>query len=111
MYRLQREMAMPMRSSQEYIDMIRAHSTELQKQFGITSMRLFGSVARNEHHEGSNIDLFVTMLPKSYNYILQFNILRICWSAIIDMIQDHKNIRPFFREQIEYDGINIFSES
>ena len=36
-----------MRTSQEYIDIIRSHSAELRQRFGITSMRLFGSVARN----------------------------------------------------------------
>ena len=44
-----------MKTSQEYIDLIRTHQSELQQQFGITSMRLFGSVARGEQREGSDI--------------------------------------------------------
>ncbi len=32
-------------------------------------MLLFGSVARDEHHEGSDIYIYVTMPPKFYNYI------------------------------------------
>ena len=32
-------------------------------------MRLFGSVARNEHREGSDVDIYVTMPPKFFNYI------------------------------------------
>ena len=56
-----------MNMSQTYIDIIRAHQPELQQRFGITSMRLFGSVARGDQHEGSDIDLFVTMPPK-HNY-------------------------------------------
>lgn len=55
-----------MNTSQTYIDIIRAHQPELQERFGITSMRLFGSVARGDQHEGSDIDLFVTMPPKLY---------------------------------------------
>ncbi|WP_233546595.1 MULTISPECIES: nucleotidyltransferase domain-containing protein [Prevotellaceae] len=27
-------------------------------------MRLFGSVARNEHHEGRDVDIYVEMPPK-----------------------------------------------
>ena len=100
-----------MRSSQEYIDIIRKHSPELKKQFGITSMRMFGSVARNEHHEGSDIDLFVTMPPKFFNYILAVQYLEDLLGCPIDMVQDHRNLRPFFREQIERDGINIYTES
>ena len=58
-----------MNTSQTYIDLIRMHQSELQERFGITSMRLFGSVARGDQHPGSDIDLFVTMPPKLYNYI------------------------------------------
>ena len=59
-----------MKTAQEYLDIIKAHQSELEERFGITSMRLFGSVARGEHHEGSDVDLFVTMPPKFYNYVL-----------------------------------------
>ena len=27
----------------------------------------------------------------------------------VDLISDHKNLRPFFKEQIERDGIDIFT--
>ena len=42
-----------MQTTQYYIDLIRQHQPELQEQFGITSMRLFGSVARGDQKEGS----------------------------------------------------------
>ena len=99
------------RRAQDYIDLIRDHSAELQNQFGITSLRLFGSVARDEHHEGSDIDLFATMPPKFFNYILAVQYLEKLLGCTVDLIQDHKNLRPFFREQIEKDGIDIFTKS
>lgn len=98
-----------MRTSQEYIALIRQHQAELQERFGITSMRLFGSVARGEQHEGSDVDLFVTMPPKFYNHILAAQYLEELLGCSVDLIQDHKNLRPFFREQIERDGIDIFT--
>lgn len=97
-----------MRTTQEYIDIIQAHASELQQRFGITSMRLFGSVARNEQTHESDIDLFVTMPPQFYNYILASQYLEEILGCQVDLIQDHKNLRPFLRQQIEKDGINIF---
>ena len=97
-----------MKTMQEYIELIKSHSSELHDQFGITSMCLFGSVARNEHREGSDIDLFVTMPPKFYNYILAAQYLEELLCSV-DLIQDNRNIRPFFRQQIEHDGVNIFT--
>lgn len=58
-----------MRTRNGYIQLIRSHAHELQSRYGISSMRLFGSVARDEHHEGSDIYIYVTMPPKFYNYI------------------------------------------
>lgn len=98
-----------MRTCQEYINLIRAHSSELQERFGITSMRLFGSVARGDHHEGSDVDLFVVMPPKMYDVILATQYLEELLDCKVDLIQDHKNMRPFFRQQIEQDGIDIFT--
>lgn len=98
-----------MRTLQEYIELIRAHQSELQERFGITSMRLFGSVARGEQREGSDVDLFVTMPPKMFNYILAAQYLEQLLGCSVDLIRDHNNLRPFFRQQIERDGIIIFT--
>ena len=98
-----------MKSTTEYIELILAHADELRTKFGITSMRLFGSVARGEHHEGSNVDIFVTMPPKFFNHIETAQYLEQLLGCHVDLISDHKNLRPFFREQIERDGINIFT--
>lgn len=98
-----------MKTSKDYIELIAAHAEELRTKYGITSMRLFGSVARNEHHEGSDIDIFVTMPPKFFNYIQAAQYLEELLGCPVDLISDHKNLRPFFKEQIERDGINIFT--
>jgi hypothetical protein len=71
-------------------------------------MRLFGSVARNEHQGDSDVDLFVSMPPKFFNYIAASQYLEELLGCNVDLISDHSNIRPFFRNQIEQDGIDIF---
>ena len=96
-----------MRTRQEYVDIIKSHVEELRSRFGITSMMLFGSVARNEHREGSDVDLFVTMPPKFMNHIAAAQYLKELLGSDVDLIQEHRHIRPFFRKQIERDGIII----
>ena len=97
-----------MKTRAEYIDLLRIHAPELKARFGITSMRIFGSVARDEHHSNSDVDLFVTMPPVFYKYIEASQYLEELLGCGVDLIQDHKNIRPFFRNQIEQDGIDVF---
>ena len=72
-------------------------------------MRLFGSVARGDHREDSDVDLFVVMPAKFYNYILAAQYLEDLLGCKVDLVQDHSSLRPFFREQIERDGIDIFT--
>ena len=48
-----------MKTREEYITLITSHAEKLQNTFGITSLRLFGSVARNQHHDGSDVDIYV----------------------------------------------------
>ena len=96
-------------TTEEIIALIAAHAQELQTQFGITSMRLFGSVARGDHHEDSDVDIFVTMPPKFFKYIEAAQYLEQLLGCHVDLICDHKNLRPFFKQQIEQDGITIFT--
>ncbi|MDY4402127.1 MAG: nucleotidyltransferase domain-containing protein [Prevotella sp.] len=46
-----------MKTTQEYISLIGSHAEELKTMFGIRSLRIFGSVSRNEHKEGSDVDV------------------------------------------------------
>ena len=39
--------------------MISKHADELKSMFGIRTLRLFGSVSRDEQHEGSDVDVCV----------------------------------------------------
>lgn len=96
-----------MKTRKEYIELIKSHAGELKERFGITSLRIFGSVARDEHHEGSDVDLFVSMPPKFYNHAAAARYLEDLLGCNVDLIQDHRNMRPFFRKQIETDGILV----
>lgn len=56
-----------MRTQDEYLKILRNHAEDLKNRFGIRSLRLFGSVARNEHQEGSDVDVCVEMAPTFIN--------------------------------------------
>ena len=52
-----------MKSREYYISLILSHAEELKSNFGVKSLRLFGSVSRNEQKEGSDVDICVDMEP------------------------------------------------
>ena len=98
-----------MRTRAEYIDILSLHAGELRSRYGISSMRLFGSVMRNGYKEGSDVDFFVTMPLQFLNYIAASQYLKSLLSCDVDLKASHNRIRPFFRKQIEQDGIDIYN--
>ena len=97
-----------MKTTKEYIDILKKHAPILQSQFGMTSLSLFGSVARGEQREDSDIDVFVELPPVYYNACAANDYLEDVLDCRVDMIRNHKRLTPFFRKQIERDGIRIF---
>ncbi len=98
-----------MKKRQHYINLLRASAPELVKQFGITSMMLFGSVARDEHRTDSDVDLLVEMPPVMYNAVAASNYLENLLGCKVDLIRKHKTLKPSFLEQIHQDGVQIYT--
>ena len=99
-----------MKTREEYIAFITSHAEELQNTFGITSLRLFGSVARNEHHEGSDVDVFVEMPPKFF-LVVRLNVyLEELLDNPVDIIRKHQHLNPILLKEIERDGIEVIAE-
>lgn len=100
-----------MRTRQEYIDILKSHADELKANYGITYMKLFGSVAKNEHHSRSDVDLFVIMPPKAYSLCAAADYLETILGTNVDLIRQHNNMRPCFLNQINKYGIDIFGQA
>ena len=96
-----------MKTREEYIALIASHAEELQNTFGITSLRLFGSVARNEHHEGSDVDVYVEMPPKFFLVVRLKAYLEELLDNPVDIIRKHQYLNPILLKEIEKDGIEV----
>lgn len=97
-----------MKSTQEYIDLLRAHASELQSRFGISYMRIFGSVARGEQREDSDVDIFVEMPATMKDVCGAQLFLEKLLGCNVDLIRKHGNLSTYFLNQIEKNGITIF---
>lgn len=96
-----------MKTKEEYISLIRAHSEELKVTFEIKSLRLFGSVARNEHNAQSDVDICVEMEPKIYLMVRLKRFLESLLQCSVDVVRMHKHMNPFLLNEIERDGIYL----
>ena len=96
-----------MRTANEYIDLISAHADELRSQFGIRTMRLFGSVSRGEQREDSDVDICVDMEPSLYLLVRLKRFLEQLLQCTVDVVRMHKHINTYLLENIERDGIYV----
>ncbi|MBP3750168.1 MAG: nucleotidyltransferase family protein [Prevotella sp.] len=95
------------KTTQEYIELIKEHADELRTKFGIRSLRLFGSVSRGEQHEGSDVDVCVEMEPTLYLVVRLKRFLEQILQCSVDVVRMHKHINPYLLNSIERDGIYV----
>ena len=100
-----------MLTRQECIDTIKANAETIVQQFDVRSLRLFGSLARNEQHESSDIDVCVEMPPDMFQLIGLKQYLEELMGCDVDVVRIHRNIDDFLLNQIKRDGIYIIGES
>lgn len=73
-------------------------------------MRLFGSVARNEERDDSDVDIFVDMPPKALKVIELKQYLQNLLGRAVDIVRLHPNLDSYLTDEINRDGITIFAE-
>lgn len=100
-----------MESNTRYIEILQNNKDLLQSQFAVSSLVVFGSVARNEITEQSDVDVFVQMPPKMVLVVGVKQYLESILHRSVDVVRDHPNLNQFLKQQIEKDGIKIFGEA
>jgi predicted nucleotidyltransferase len=96
-------------SKKDCIEKLKNSKNVIVEKFGVRSMKLFGSVARNEQKETSDVDVCVDMEPS----LLKRSGLKIYLEEVlnckVEVLRNHKNMDPYITQQINKDGILIFN--
>ncbi len=97
-----------MKTRSEYLELLKSNVLELKERFGVRSFRIFGSVARNEQSEGSDVDVCVEMAPDVYLLVALKQFLEKLLGCSVDVVRMHRNMNKLLLNQIERDGIYVF---
>lgn len=96
----------------ECFDRLHAAAPYIKKEYGVKSMRVFGSMARGDNHEGSDVDIFVEMPSADPFKSIDLQLyLEDILGVDVDLICKHRHMNAFFISQIEKDGIYVIHES
>ena len=92
----------------EYINILQRFKQEHAGKYGITSIGLFGSVARGEHTEESDVDVVVEAPVMSIFTRMDIkNRLEEMMGVPVDVVRKSKFMRPRFKARIEREVIYV----
>ena len=91
-----------------YLNLLRNCKQEYTDKYGIKRIGIFGSVARGEQTENSDVDICIEAPPMG---LFSFSGL---WLALekllgvpVDIVRIHKNMNPKFKKRIEKDVVYV----
>ena len=85
-----------------------AEIIEILRDYKARSAEKFGSVARGEQNEKSDIDVFIKLRKTSYYTLMDIkDDLEQVFRQKVDLITLHETMRALFRRKIEQDAIYL----
>ena len=105
---LQQIRTMLMLDRAQTIEKLKSTRQYLSEHYGVSSMLLFGSVARNEQREDSDVDVCVEMKPNLFNRAGVKIYLQELLGCDVDVVRMRENMNPLFKQQIIKYGIQVY---
>jgi hypothetical protein len=92
----------------EAIRILAGHQQKLRDRFSVTSVRLFGSVARDEASESSDVDVLIDfhLTPSLFGFLRLQEYLQKLLGAKVDLVTE-SGIKERARHQVEKDAVNV----
>lgn len=95
-------------TTKECIAKLRENLPYIQKEYGVTGLCLFGSVARGDNRPDSDVDILVDMSPKIFALGALHRYLESLLKTSVDLIRRHSQLSDQFQDQIAREGVKIF---
>ncbi|RXJ79520.1 nucleotidyltransferase family protein [Arcobacter sp. F2176] len=89
------------------LNYLKEHYIEFKNKYDVEQIGLFGSYARNDASKDSDIDIYVKMKPSLFDLIAIKEQIENDLNKKVDIIREHKNIKPLFLEMIKKDIIYV----
>jgi predicted nucleotidyltransferase len=93
-----------MKDQDEYLNKLRQFKQQYSSEYGIENIGIFGSVARGEQTENSDIDIYYEGKSLGLKSLVEFPMqLEKFLGSPVDVVRKHRNLRPSFVKRIMED--------
>jgi len=92
----------------EVLQVLESHLPELRERFGVSSLRVFGSVARDDAVSGSDVDVLVDFdrTPSLFEFLRLRGFLEDLLGNKVDLITE-SGLKDRVRPYVERDAISV----
>ena len=93
---------------QDCVEKLSAFKREFGRHYGITKLGIFGSVARQENTEDSDIDIVVEVEKPTLSLMYELKeMLKSIFKCEVDLVRFRSTLRPLFRSNILNDVVYV----
>lgn len=97
-----------MKTTSDYLQLLKQFKDDKAITYGIKKIGLFGSVARGEHKEGSDVDVCFEGLPKGFFAICGIKVdLEQLFGCSVDVVRLREKMDTFLKKQIQKEAIYV----
>lgn len=97
-----------MKTRAEILELLRAYKGKAMSAYGMTKLGIFGSVARDEQQEGSDVDVcYEGTAPTFLTLDIIQTELESLFGANVDLVRVRDNMNGTLRKRIEKEGIYV----
>jgi predicted nucleotidyltransferase len=97
-----------MKTTGEYVRLLREFKQQHAAEYGITRMGIFGSIARGEQKEDSDIDIYYEGQVKGLKSLVGLPLALEEFLGIrVDVVRKHNNLHPNFIQRITREVIYV----
>jgi predicted nucleotidyltransferase len=89
-------------NKEQIIQTLKKEKIRMQKEFGVEEIALFGSYARGDENENSDIDILVKLKEPKYSYWADlFDFLKVTFGKNVDLITSGNHLSEKFSSKIK----------
>ncbi len=91
----------------QVLTILSEHKQVLSAKYGITRLGIFGSTARNEATDASDVDIIVEMPPDLFQMVHAKEELERLLVAPVDLIRYQKHLNTLLKRRIDHEAIYV----
>ncbi len=93
---------------EEALQLLSACKQRIESKYGVTALGLFGSLARNQATEASDVDVVVQLVnPDLFTLVHIKDELEIVFNRHVDLLHYREKMNPYLKRHIEQEVLYV----